>query len=53
MLETDPWGTSEVSLRRMEIHVHLAEWRFMCISGAKTLDTIWKELTEEFEEELQ
>ncbi len=30
-----------------------AEWRFMCISGEKTLDTIWKELTEEFEEKLQ
>ncbi len=26
-----------------------AEWRFMCISGEKTLDTIWKELTEEFD----
>ena len=25
----------------------------MCISGEKNLETIWKELTEEFEEELQ
>ncbi len=30
-----------------------AEWRFMCISGEENLDTIWKGLTEEFEEELQ
>ncbi len=29
------------------------EWRFMCISGEKKLETIWKELTEEFEEELK
>ena len=40
------------------IHGELArlastEWRFMCISGEKTLETIWKELTEEFEEELK
>ena len=44
MLETAPWGTSEASLHRMEIHLHL---------GRENLDTIWKELTEEFAEELQ
>ncbi len=44
MLETAPWGTSEASLRRMVIHLHL---------GRENLDTIWKELTEEFAEELQ
>ena len=40
------------------IHGELArlasvKWRFMCISGEKTLETIWKELTEEVEEELK
>ena len=30
-----------------------ADWRFMCITGEKNLETIWKELTEEFEEDLQ
>ena len=29
------------------------KWRFMCILGEKNLETIWKELQEEFEEELK
>jgi hypothetical protein len=35
------------------VRLDSTEWRFMYISGEKKLDTIWKELTEEFEEELQ
>ena len=29
------------------------EWRFMCITGEKNLETVWKEFTEEFEEDLE
>ena len=35
------------------VRLACAEWRFMCISGEKNLETIWKELTEEFEEEFK
>ena len=40
------------------IHGELArlaspEWRFKCITGEKNLETVWKELAEEFQEDLQ
>ena len=45
MLESVPQGTSETGLHQMEIHEHLG--------GEESGQTIWKELTEEFEEELK
>ena len=44
MLETDQW-----ELKR----IVSPKWNFMCISGEKNLETFWKELVEEFEEELK
>ena len=45
MLKSVPQGTIETGLHQMEIHEHLG--------GEESGQTIWKELTEEFEEELK